>query len=116
MKEAVAVQAAQERGELARDERGYIVRFHARIKANSWISNRIDLKVGATGGILIPVEPPIWRFSIQLHAQEAELNALDVIDVNAQTGQVIPLTKQQLELIRGGVRALRRHQELAAAA
>lgn len=116
MKEAAAVRAAQQRGEMARDESGHILRYHARVQSNAWISNRVDLKVGTTGGIFIPAEPPIWRFSIHLHADGVELGPLDVIDVHAKTGQVIPLTEQQLELIRGGVRALRRHPELAAAA
>lgn len=52
MREAGAVQATQGRRELARDENGYILRRHARIKANNWISDRVGLKVGAEGGYL----------------------------------------------------------------
>ena len=116
LREAGAVQAAQARGELARDEEGYILRYHARIKATVWISDETDLKVGATGGVFLPLDPPIWRFAIDFHLAETYLNPLGVIDVNAQTGQVIPVTTDLLHNIRGCVRAAQRHQTLAAAA
>ena len=116
LREASAVQAAQARGELARDEEGYILRYHARIKATVWISDETDLKVGATGGVFLPLDPPIWRFAIDFHLAETYLNPLGVIDVNAQTGQVIPVTTDLLHNIRGCVRAAQRHQTLAAAA
>ena len=116
LREAGAVQAAQARGELARDEEGYILRYHARIKATVWISDQTDLKVGATGGVFLPLDPPIWRFAIDFHLAETYLNPLGVIDVNAQTGQVIPVTTDLLHNIRGCVRAAQRHQTLAAAA
>ncbi len=116
LREAGAVQAAQARGELARDEEGYILRYHARIKATVWISDQTDLKVGATGGVFLPLDPPVWRFAIDFHLADTYLNPLGVIDVNAQTGQVIPGTTDLLHNIRGCVRAAQRHQTLAAAA
>ena len=116
LREASAVQAAQARGELARDEEGYILRYHARIKATVWISDQTDLKVGATGGVFLPLDPPVWRFAIDFHLADTYLNPLGVIDVNAQTGQVIPVTTDLLHNIRGCVRAAQRHQTLAAAA
>ncbi|MCE7983511.1 MAG: hypothetical protein DYG89_20250 [Caldilinea sp. CFX5] len=116
LREAGAVQSAQARGELARDEDHYVLRYHARIKATVWISDHTDLKVGATGGIFLPLESPVWRFAIDFHLADIHLNPLGVIDVNAQTGQVIPLTNDQLQHIRGCVRAAQRDQTLAAAA
>jgi hypothetical protein len=105
LQEAGAVQAAQVHGELARDEQGYVLRYHARIKASVWISDRIDLKVGANGGVFLPLEPPLWRFSIDLTLADEQLEPLGVIDVDATTGQVVPLTSEQLQLIRECVRA-----------
>lgn len=112
MREAGAVQAAQERRELARDENGYVLRRHARIKANNWISDRVGLKVGAEGGLFIPSEPPVWRFAICYHA----LGPLAVLDVNAQTGQVTPLSDEQLQAIQENVCAIKRFQTQAPAA
>lgn len=115
-REAGAVQAAQARGELARDEEGYILRYHARIKATVWISDETDLKVGATGGVFLPLDPPVWRFAIDFYLGDRHLTPLGVIDVNAQTGQVMPVTTDLLHNIRGCVRAAQRDQTLAAAA
>ena len=113
LQEAGAVQAAQARGELARDEQGYVLRYHARIKASVWISDRIDLKVGASGGAFLPLDPPVWRFSIDLNLADEHLEPLGVIDVDAATGQVVPLTAKQLQLIRECVRAAKQRPALA---
>lgn len=112
MREAGAVQAAQERRELARDDNGYVLRRHARIKANLWISDRIGLKVSAEGGLFIPLEAPIWRFAICYHA----LGPLAVLDVNAKTGEVAPLTDEQLQAIQENVCAIKRFQTQTPAA
>lgn len=112
MSEAGAVQAAQARQELARDEAGYVLRRHARIKANVWISDRVGLKVRVEGGTFIPLKPPVWRFSIYYH----NLGPLAVLDVNAKTGQIHPLTTEQLQAIQEDVCAVRQFQTLATAA
>jgi hypothetical protein len=116
LRETGVVQAAQARGELARDEQGYVLRSHARIKASVWISDRVDLKVGANGGIFLPLDPPVWRFSIDFHLEDTHLDPLGVIDVDAKTGQVVPLTNEQIQAIRGCVRAVKQFQALAPAA
>lgn len=116
LREAGPVQIAQRRGELARSTDGYLLRYHARIKASLWISNRIDLKVGAEGGVLLPLENPIWRFSIYYRTVDYNLTPLGILNVDAQSGQVIPLTDPQLQSIQECVRAAKRHQALAPAA
>ena len=116
LREAGPVQLAQKRGELARGIDGYVLRYHARIKASLWISNRSDLKVGADGGVLLPGEQPLWRFSIYYRTSARNLTPLGVIDVEAQSGQIIPLRDQQLQTIQECVRAAKRHQALAPAA
>jgi hypothetical protein len=115
MQESGVVQAAQARGELARDEQGYVLRSQARIKASVWISDRVDLKVGANGGAFLPLDPPVWRFSIDFHLGERFLDPLGVIDVEATTGQVVPLSDEQIQAIQECVRAAKRLQTLAPA-
>lgn len=116
LREAGAVQAAQERRELARDAAGYVLRYHARIKATVWISDRVDLKVGASGGVFVPLPQPRWRFAIDFHLVDLHLDHLGVLDVDAQTGQVIPLTEEQLQHIREGVCAAKRLHGMATTA
>ncbi|MBV7326926.1 hypothetical protein KFU94_01430 [Chloroflexi bacterium TSY] len=112
MREAGAVQAAQARNELAKDENGYILRRYARIQANVWISDRVGLKIKASGGTFVPSDPPVWRFSIFYHT----LGPLAVMDVSAKTAEIDPLTDAQLQAIREDVRAIKQLQPLAATA
>ena len=115
-RESSEVQAAHDRRELARGEDGFVLRLQARIKASVWISDRVDLKVSAKGGVLLPLDTPVWRFSICFHLAEIHLEPLGVIEVNAQTGEVIPLPEVQLQIIRESVNAAIRTQKLATAA
>lgn len=116
MQEAGPVQIAQYRGELARSTNGYVLRYHARIKANMWVSNHVDLKVGAEGGIWVPLDEPIWRYSIYYRTAESNLSPIGAIDVDAQSGCVIPLHLQELQTLQVCVRAAKQHQALATAA
>lgn len=85
------------------DEAGYVLRRHARIKANNWISDRVGLQISAEGGLFIPAEPPVWRFAICYQA----MGPLAVLNVNALTGQVDPLPDEQLQAIQENVCALK---------
>ncbi|MBV7326649.1 hypothetical protein KFU94_00015 [Chloroflexi bacterium TSY] len=80
MREAGAVQAAQAHNELAKDENGYVLRRYARIQANVWISDRVGLKIKASGGTFVRSDPPELPFRQQLNAptlrQETLLNDL----------------------------------------
>lgn len=115
-RESSEVQAAHDRRELARGEDGFVLRLQARIKASVWISDRVDLKVSAKGGVFLPLDTPIWRFSLCFHREAIHLELLGVIDVNAQTGEVIPLPEVQLQSIRESVNAALRAQKQATAA
>lgn len=110
MREAGAVQAAQERKELARDEDGYVLRRHARIKANCWISDRVGMKIGAENGLWVAQEPPVWRFSIVCYLCNVDAGPLGSIEVDALTGQVMLLTDTQIQSIQEAVSAAIRYQ------
>lgn len=112
MKEAAETQAAKARGEkFARDENGFVLRRQARTKAHVWLGDYVDFKIGAAGGIFIPVEPPIWRFSVCDFWIGGGEPILDVIDVNALTGEVYKPSEEQIEIIIRGASATRKHQE-----
>lgn len=114
MREAGAVQAAQERRELARNEDGYILRRHAWIKASSWLSNYVGMKIGAENGQFIDQEPPTWRFSIVCYLRNLETCSFGAIDVDAITGQVTPLPEPQIQTIQEAVSAAVRYQKQTA--
>lgn len=114
LREAGAVQAAQERRELARDDNGYVLRRHARIKANCWLSDHVGMKIGAEGGHLLIQEPPIWRFSVVCHLRNLDVCSLGTIDVDAINGQVMPLPETQIQTIQEAVSAAVRYQKQTA--
>jgi hypothetical protein len=108
--------AARVRGELARDTDGYVLRHQARRLARRWLDAHLSMKFRATGGVFIPVAPPVWQFSISFNLPTLHLAPLGVIDVNALTGEVVALDDRQLATIRERVRAVIQHQQLAPAA
>ncbi|MCE7984759.1 MAG: hypothetical protein DYG89_26605 [Caldilinea sp. CFX5] len=114
MGEAGAVQAAQARKELARDDDGYVLRRHAWIKASSWLSNYVGMKIGAEYGQFIEQASPIWRFSIVCYLRNLEAHSFGAIDVDAMTGQVTPLPDKQIQTIQEAVSAAVRYQKQTA--
>lgn len=117
MKETGDMFAARERGEkFARDENGFVLRRQARIQASCWTSDNIGMKIGAEGGMFLALDHPIWRFTIHYYAEDGMSPALDIIDVDAESGQVSPLSEEQVKVIAGGIGAARRVQEQTAEA
>lgn len=115
--EASIVLAAQARAEVARDERGYLLQHQAKLRATEWLAENLTLHFSATDGLFVPLEQPIWQFSIRFRLPHlGEINPLGVIDVDALTGEVTPLTPKQLQVIEERAHAIIRHRTLAAAA
>ncbi len=108
-------EVARLRGELARDADGYVSRHQARRLARRWLDQQLAMKYSASGGLWMPLDPPVWQFSIAFSLQDVHLDPLGVIDVNAQTGTVIPLSAHQLNHLRERVRAVIQHRQPVAA-
>jgi hypothetical protein len=115
--EQATLLAAPESGKIARDERGYILRYQAGMKATQWLGDNLTLHFSATDALFVPLENPLWQFSIRFRLpQVGEIKPLGVIDVDAQNGVVRPLSRQQLHTIQERVHAIIRYRELATAA
>jgi hypothetical protein len=108
--ECAAWEVARLRGELARDAEGYVSRHEARRLARRWLDQQLSMKYSASGGLLIPLDPPVWQFSIEFRLQEFCLEPLGIIDVDALSGTVKPLSDEQLETLRERVRAVIKHR------
>lgn len=115
MHEVGAVQAAQARWELARDEDGYVLQIQAKIKANCWLSDHVGMKIGVKDGTFIANQTPVWRFPIVTYLQRVSMGQLGLIDVDARSSQVIPLTPDQIQGIQEDVSAALRSQAPATA-
>lgn len=116
IRECADWEVARVRGELARDATGYVSRHQARRLARRWLDQHLAMKFGASGGLLIPLDPPVWQFAIYFSLHELHLEPLGVIDVDAQTGAVKPLSHDHLQTLRERVRAVIQHRTPATAA
>jgi hypothetical protein len=115
--ERAAIAEARTRGELPVDARGYILGEYARRKANGYLSMDISLFCSASDGVFIPLVPPVWQFAIRFGLPRfGELGILGTLDVDAQTGEPVPLTSEQIEHMRARADAIVEFRTQTAAA
>ena len=96
---------------------GYIPRLFARRKANLYLSDNVGFFLTPIDGTFVPVDTPVWQFPIQFRLpRSGDLGVLGTIDVDAQTGEVVPLTTKQIIEIQRTRNAIARYQTQPAAA
>lgn len=82
------------------DENGYVVREFARRQAEHYLMMEIGLQAVAVDGVFVPLEGPIWQFLIEVRLPKSGvIGVFGMIDVDAQTGEVIPLLPEQIQRI-----------------
>jgi hypothetical protein len=99
VRERAVVIAAKHQKALPRDEQGYILPFLAKTRVNGYLANAVVFLAGAYGQpAFVDGDPPVWRVAAALRLHEhGKVIDLGVIHVNARTGEVIPLTDQQIQ-------------------
>lgn len=100
MQERVQIQVQRQFGQrLAYNADGLILPYQAMIKARVYVSDEIAFFVGAEDRpVLIDGTPPVWRVETALRLWWRKLVVpLGPVDVNAVTGEVIPLSHQELQ-------------------
>lgn len=96
---------------------GYVPRGFARRRANLYLSDSVGFFFTPIDGTFVPVDTPVWQFPIQFRLpQSGDLGVLGTIDVDAQTGEVVPLTANQITEIQRRAHAIARCQTQPAAA
>ncbi len=104
---------AETKQEIARDEQGYVLRQYAQGVATRWLSDHLTMHFSATDALFVPLDPPLWQLSIRFRLpQTGEIKPLGVLDVNALTGEVAPLSRKQIRTIQERVHAIIRHHNL----
>lgn len=117
LREVPFVRLAEEHGEIARTEDGYVLRYQARLAATSYLREHFSMYYSAINGLFVPLETPVWQFPISFHmARVGRIEPLGLIDVDARTTGVISLSDSQQKQIRMRVDAIIQHSELATAA
>jgi hypothetical protein len=117
IREKAAVLAARKQGIIPVDSQGYVLGEYARRRADAYLSMDVSLFYSAVEGIFVPLAQPIWQFLIEVQLPRLGiLGRLGTIDVDAQTGEVIPLTHKQIQQIRERADALVEFRSQTAAA
>ncbi len=69
----------------------------ARRRANGFLAGHVMLMVSGGEPTLILSEHPVWRVPAVLNVPKlGEVNTLGSVDIDAQTGEVIPLSSEQI--------------------
>lgn len=94
----VAVRLAKDKGELARDEDGFILPYLAKIRVNGYLTDVVSMFAAAEEEpIWLTGNEPSWRVPIALQVRGYGVVAqLGYVDVNAVTGIITPLTAEQI--------------------
>lgn len=78
-----------------------ILRPTAQMRANGYLTNYVSLFAKADRPVWVAGSRPVWRATAFLRLQgHSRVCDLGTIDIDAHTGEVVPLTKQQLHSMR----------------
>lgn len=72
----------------------------ARRQANSYLVSCVSTGYRGINPELLPLAPPIWQLVIQYKVPTLPPIRVGFIEVNAQTGEVLALSANQIETIR----------------
>ena len=73
----------------------------ARRRANGFLSREVALFAEADTPVLMLGSRPIWRMNVHLMLRgKGDLGQIGILDVDAVTGEVIPLSEQQIREIQ----------------
>jgi hypothetical protein len=93
-----------------------ILRPTAQIRANGYLTNYVSLFANADRPVWVADNRPRWRATAFLRLRgQGRVCDLGVIEVDAQTGEVVPLTNQQLQAMRKRVQDAAGRTAVAAA-
>jgi hypothetical protein len=110
IREKAALLVAREQGGLPLNEQGYVLAEYARRRARSYLDTHLSMFYDGIDPVFVPGEPPLWQVTIVFQMYDSGPFMLGVLDVEATTGEPIPLSMKQIKRIRERTRAIIRHQ------
>lgn len=109
-REKAAILLARQHGRLPVDAQGDVVAEYARRQASDYLGAQLSLFYGGADPTFVPGEPPVWQVTIVFKMYDQGPFTLGMIDINAKTGEPIPLSPNQIERIRERACAIIRPQ------
>ena len=88
-------------------DRPAIPAAYARRKTNGYLSLNAAMSFSATDSVFVPGEPPIWQMTIRFRLPSlGTLATLGIMDVDAWTGEVLPLSQEQIKWMQDRANAI----------
>lgn len=115
-REKAAIYAARKQGVLPMNEQGYVVGEYARRATDGYLGDTIGMFFNAVDPVFLLGNPPRWQVTIVFKRYYLGPFTLGVMDVDAQTGEPIPLTNKQIHKFKERARAIVEFQTQTAAA
>jgi hypothetical protein len=109
IREKATILLARKQGVLPVNEQGYVVSEYARRAASRYLNDHLSMFYSGADPLFVPGDRAVWQVSVIFKLSERECFTLGVMDVEAQSGQPLPLSTQQLERIRERTRAIIGH-------
>jgi hypothetical protein len=92
-----------------------LVRPRAQMNANGYLADHVSLSARADRPVFVADDRPVWRATVFLRLRgHGRVCDLGVIDMDAQTGEVVPLSQKQLQAMRKRARDAAERTTLAA--
>jgi hypothetical protein len=99
IQERAYIAAAKQRNELPTNQQGFVLAEYARRKANGYLVQSVNMYLGAEEPIFLPLARPVWQVEVYFKMDDLGPFAVEFLDVDARTGEVIPYTEQQIQQI-----------------
>lgn len=100
IEEKAAILAARKQGVIPVDEQGYVLGEYARRQASGYLDDQISMFYSGADPIFVSIDPPVWQVTIVFKMYDQGPFTLGMMDVDARTGEPIPLAAEQIEQIR----------------
>lgn len=71
----------------------------AMAKANGYLSKYVGVLFGAETPVFLPLSRPIWQVSVTFKMNDIGPFTVGLLDVDAATGEVLPLSTEQILII-----------------
>lgn len=74
-----------------------ITEEQATYKANNYLTKYVSVSFGAANPVLLPLERLTWQVEIYFQLPRMARFSLAFLDVDAETGEVVPFTDEQID-------------------
>lgn len=104
--EKAAILRCRSLGVLPVNDQGYVLGEYARKRAQRYLGDAVAMFFEATDPVLIDGEQAVWQVTIVFKMYEIGPVALGTLDIDALTGEPIPLTTEQIKSIKERANAI----------